>query len=159
MAIETLPITPRGMKLLQDKLQQLKSVERPKNVRDIETARELGDLSENAEYHAAKERQGMIDAQIKDTEARLARAQVVDPSKLSGSKVTFGATVELEDANSGDSFTYQIVGGEEADAKAGLISYATPIARALIGKEEGDEVTIQTPGKSRTVVISKVSFK
>ena len=155
---KTVPMTPRGYELLDKKLKHLKNVERPKVVKEIEFARELGDLSENFEYHAAKDRQGMIEAQIKEYEARLALAEVIDPSKLSGERVVFGAIIELLDLDNDEDLSYQIVGEDEADIKSGLLSITSPIARALIGKEVGDEVKIKTPGGIRTVEVSDVRF-
>jgi transcription elongation factor GreA len=154
------PMTPRGLKLLHEQLRLLREVERPKNVRDIELAREHGDLRENAEYHAAKERQGHIDGQMKWLEGQIATAQVIDPATLSGDRVVFGATVTLVDVDddAADPVRYTIVGEHESDLSAGLISYASPIARALIGKSEGDEVTVQTPGGKRVFSIDAVTF-
>lgn len=156
---EKMPVTPEGYKLLKEKLQQLKSVDRPKIVREIEAAREMGDLSENFEYHAAKDRQGMIEAYIKDLEGRVALAEIIDPSTLSGDRVVFGATVSLYDLDTDEEFTYQIVGGVESDIQLGRISIESPIARALIGKEVGDEVKIKTPKGTRTVEVAAVDFK
>jgi transcription elongation factor GreA len=156
---DTIPMTPRGYQMMKDKLHQLKTVERPKVVKEIEYARELGDLSENFEYHAAKDRQGMIEAQIKDLDGRLSLAEVIDPSKLSGDRVVFGATVELLDLDTDAEMKYQIVGEIEADIKSGLLSVSSPIARALIGKEVGDEVQIKTPGGLRSVEIMDVLFQ
>src|SRR5215467_4578610 len=138
------PMTSRGYQFLMEELKRLKSVERPKNVREIEEARGHGDLSENAEFHAAKERQSLLDVQIREIEDRMARAQVIEVSKLSGEKVVFGATVSLVDEN-GDKVVYQIVGDHEAEPKNGKISISSPIARALIGKSEGDEAEVRTP--------------
>lgn len=156
--MDSFPITPAGLKKLKDELQQLKAVERPKISQEIGAARELGDLSENFEYHAAKDRQGMIEARIRDLSDKLARAQVIDPTKLTGSRVVFGAQVVIEDVESGERRSFQIVGEIEADADNGRISVASPLARALIGKEMGDEVRV--PGKSgpRVVEITDVSF-
>jgi transcription elongation factor GreA len=141
-----------------DELKRLKSVERPKNVRDIEEARGHGDLSENAEFHAAKERQSLLDLQIRELEDKLARAQVIDVSKLSGDKVVFGATVSLIDGDTGDKVIYQIVGDHEAQPKNGKISISSPIARALIGKTEGDDVKVQTPTGVRSFEILSVAY-
>jgi transcription elongation factor GreA len=141
-----------------DELKRLKSVERPKNVREIEEARGHGDLSENAEFHAAKERQSLLDVQIRELEDKLARAQVIDVSKLSGDKVVFGATVSLADGDTGDKVVYQIVGDHEAQPKNGKISISSPIARALIGKSEGDEVQVQTPTGVRSFEILSVAY-
>lgn len=154
---EKIPMTPRGAKLLKAELARLKA-ERPKISRDIETAREHGDLSENAEYHAAKERQGMIEAQIKDTEAKLALAEVIDPSKLSGDRVRFGAKVTLLNTDNDEEVTYQIVGADEANIDEGTISISAPLARALISKEVGDEVKVQMPGGVRNYEVCEVEY-
>jgi len=134
-------------------------VERPKNVRDIEEARDHGDLSENAEFHAAKEKQSLLEAQISDIEDTLARAEVIDVSKLSGDKIVFGATVTLADVDSGDEVVYQIVGDHEAEPKNGRISVSSPIARSLIGKTAGDEVQVRIPTGTRNFEILDVDFK
>jgi transcription elongation factor GreA len=141
---ERVPMTGRGYQFLMDELKRLKSVERPKNVREIEEARGHGDLSENAEFHAAKERQSMLDIQIREIEDRLARAQVIDISTLSGDK--------------GDKVVYQIVGDHEAEPKNGKISISSPVARALIGKSEGDEVQVHTPTGVRSFEILSVEY-
>lgn len=141
------PLTVRGAELLRTELKQLKSVERPAIIQAIAEAREHGDLKENAEYHAAKERQGFIEGRIRDLEGKLSNAEVIDASKLSASgRVVFGSTVELLDVDNDKEVRYQIVGQDEADIKQGLLSVTSPIARALVGKEEGDEVTVTTPG-------------
>ncbi|HEX9146714.1 MAG TPA: transcription elongation factor GreA [Candidatus Binatia bacterium] len=152
------PMTNRGYQLLMEELKRLKSVERPRNVREIEEARGHGDLSENAEFHAAKERQSLLDLQIRDIEDKLARAQVIEVSKLSGDKVVFGATVSLADSDTGDKMVYQIVGDHEAEPKNGKISISSPVARALIGKSEGDEVQVRTPTGVRSLEILSVEF-
>jgi transcription elongation factor GreA len=152
------PMTGRGYQTLMDELKRLKSVERPKNVREIEEARGHGDLSENAEFHAAKERQSLLDLQIRDIEDKLARAQVIEVSKLSGDRVVFGATVALADGDTGDKMVYQIVGDHEAEPKNGKISISSPVARALIGKCEGDEVQVQTPTGVRSFEILSVEY-
>ena len=145
--MSTLPITKRGAEKLKEELHRLKTVDRPWVINAIAEARAQGDLSENAEYDAAKDRQGFIEGRIKEVEGKLAAAQIIDPSALdAGGKVVFGATVELEDEDSGDKVTYQIVGEDEADLKHGLINISSPIARALIGKEEGDTAEVQAPG-------------
>jgi len=151
-------MTTKGHQRLMDDLKRLKTVERPKNVRDIEEARDHGDLSENAEFHAAKERQSLLDVQIREIEDRLARAQVIDVSNLSGDKVVFGATVSLADGDTGDKVIYQIVGDHEAEPKNGKISISSPVARALIGKSEGDEVQVRTPTGVRTLEILSVEY-
>lgn len=146
-----------GHAWLQKQLKQLKEIERPENVEAIEEARAHGDLSENAEYHAAKERQGQIEAQVADIEDKLARAAVIDPTTLSGDKVVFGATVRLLDEDE-KPITYQIVGEVEADAKRGRISYNSPVGRALIGRNLGEEVEVVTPSGDRSYLIDAVSF-
>jgi transcription elongation factor GreA len=152
------PMTNQGYQFLMEELKRLKSVERPKNVRDIEEARGHGDLSENAEFHAAKERQSLLDLQIRDIEDKLARAQVIEVSKLSGDKVVFGATVALVDGDTGEKMVYQIVGDHEAEPKNGKISISSPVARALIGKSEGDEVQVRTPTGVRSLEILSIDF-
>ncbi len=156
--VEKVPMLAFGYNRMQTELYHLKSVERPKIVEDIEEARAHGDLSENAEYHAAKERQGQVEAQIAELEDRLSRAQVIDPTTLSGDKVLFGATVKLIDEDD-KPVTYQIVGAYEADIKEGRISYTSPLGRALIGRNVGDEVEVQTPGGDRYFEIEAVNFK
>jgi transcription elongation factor GreA len=152
-------MTPRGQQVLKDELKRLREVERPKNVQDIEEARAHGDLKENAEYHAAKERQGFIEGRSREIEAVLAQAEVIDPAKLSGTKVVFGATVKLTDTDSGDEVTYTIVGDYEGDIKEKRISISAPLARAMIGREQGDTVTIKTGKGSREYEISQVRFE
>jgi transcription elongation factor GreA len=151
-------MTPAGAEKLRRELGRLKE-ERPKISRDIGVAREHGDLSENAEYHAAKERQGMVEAQIKDIEDKLSRAEVIDPSKLAGTKVRFGASVTLLNTDTDDEVTYQIVGADEANIDEGTISVSAPLARALIGKEVGDEVKVKLPGGERNYEVIGVEFK
>ena len=153
------PMTPRGQQVLKDELKRLREVERPKNVRDIEEARAHGDLKENAEYHAAKERQGFIEGRSRDIEAILAQAEVIDPAKLSGSKVVFGATVKLSDVDSGDEVTYTVVGDHEADVKAGRIAVSAPLARAMIGRERGESVSLKTGKGMREYEIVEVRFE
>lgn len=146
----TIPLTRRGAELLKSELQRLKSVERHAVIQAIAEARAQGDLSENAEYEAAKDKQGFIEGRIKELESKLAAALVIDPASLdAGGKVVFGATVDLEDETSGAKVTYQIVGDDEADLKLGLISISSPIARALIGKHTGDVAEVQAPGGLR----------
>jgi transcription elongation factor GreA len=152
------PMTPRGQRALRDELKRLREVERPKNVLDIEEARAHGDLKENAEYHAAKERQGFIEGRSRDIESILAQAEVIDPGKMSGTRVVFGATVQLTDTDSGEDVTYSIVGDHEADIKVSRISISAPLARALIGKEEGDTVTLKTGKGIREYQIIAVRF-
>jgi transcription elongation factor GreA len=151
-------MTSKGYQFLVEELKRLKSVERPKNMREIEEARGHGDLSENAEFHAAKERQSLLDVQIRETEDKLARAQVIEVAKLSGDKVVFGATVGLTDGDTGDKVIYQIVGDHEAEPKNGKISISSPVARALIGKSEGDEVQVRTPTGVRSFEILSVEY-
>jgi transcription elongation factor GreA len=156
---EMVPITAAGLAKLKERLKHLKEFERPKNIRDIEEARAHGDISENAEYHAAKERQSMLDAMMRDLEDKIGRAQVIDPSTLSGDKVVFGATVLLHDLDNDEEVTYQIVGVDEADVKESKVSVSSPIARALIGKRVGDEVVVRAPGGAREYELVEVSFK
>lgn len=157
--MDKVPITPEGYAKLRDELQHLKSVERPAISKAIGVARDHGDLSENAEYHAAKEKQGFIEGRIKELEAKIALAEVIDPSKLAGKKVAFGATVKLSNADTDEEVTYRIVGADEADLKNGSISISSPLARALLGKEEGDEVKVRMPGGERTYEVLEVVFK
>ena len=153
------PLTLRGAELLRAELQHLKSVERPAVIAAIAEARSHGDLSENAEYDAAKERQGFIEGRIKEVEGKLGNAQIIDPAALDADgRVVFGATVELEDTESGQVVTYQIVGDDEADIKQGKISFNSPVARALIGKFEGDVADVNTPGGQREYEILDVKY-
>jgi transcription elongation factor GreA len=155
----TIPLTRRGAELLKSELQRLKSVERHAVIQAISEARAQGDLSENAEYEAAKDKQGFVEGRIKELEGKLAAAQVIDPSTLDADgRVVFGATVDLEDDTSGAKATYQIVGDDEADLKLGLISISSPIARALIGKEAGDVAEVQAPGGLRHWEIVDVRY-
>ncbi len=157
--MSTIPITKRGAEKLKAELHRLKTVDRPAVIQAIAEARAQGDLSENAEYEAAKDRQGFIEGRIQEVEGKLSVAQIIDPSTVdAGGRVVFGATVELEDANSGDQVKYQIVGEDEADLKLGLINISSPIARALIGKEEGDVAEVQAPGGVRRYEITGVSY-
>ncbi|MEM6640518.1 MAG: transcription elongation factor GreA [Pseudomonadota bacterium] len=145
--MDRVPLTERGAQMLRDELRELKTKDRPEIIQAIAEAREHGDLKENAEYHAAKERQGFIEGRIKDLEGKLSNAQVIDVTEVDGGgKVIFGSTVTLYDIDNDKEVTYQIVGQDEADIKAGLISVTSPIARGLIGKREGDEVSVTTPG-------------
>lgn len=155
----TIPLTKRGAEKLKDELTRLKSVERHAVIQAIAEARAQGDLSENAEYEAAKDKQGFIEGRILEIEGKLAAAQVIDPASLeAGGKVVFGSTVDLEDEDSGAQVTYQIVGEDEADLKQGLISIGSPIARALIGKEAGDVAEVQAPGGLRHYEIVGVRY-
>ncbi|HSA58304.1 MAG TPA: transcription elongation factor GreA [bacterium] len=152
-------MTPEGFKRLQDELKHLKSVERPKNVQDIEIARAHGDLRENAEYHAAKERQSHIAGRIAYLEDRIARAQVIDPASITHEKVVFGATVRITDVDSGEEIVYRIVGEHESDVKNGRISIESPIAKSLIGKEENDVVKVATPRGAREFEILEIKYE
>jgi transcription elongation factor GreA len=153
------PLTSRGAEKLRDELQQLKSVKRPAVIKAIAEARAHGDLKENAEYHAAREQQSFIEGRINDIEGKLSNAQVIDVTQMSANgKVIFGATVELSDEDSGKEVTYQIVGEDEADIKANRISITSPIARALIGKVEGDTAEVKTPGGIKTYEILAVKY-
>lgn len=153
------PMTTKSHQFLTTELHRLKTVERPKASKAIEIARAHGDLSENAEYDAAKEAQGMLEARIRDMESQLATAQVVDISKLSGTKVVFGATVDVSDVDTGAERTLSIVGDYETDAEKGLISYQSPLARALIGKDEGDVVKVRLPAGEKEYEILNVRFE
>lgn len=153
------PITVRGAKKLQDELFQLKSVDRPKVIENIAIAREHGDLKENAEYHAAREQQGFIEGRIKDIEGKLGNAVIIDVTTVNANgKVVFGSTVDVADEETGDELIYQIVGEDEANIKQNMISIGSPIARALIGKEEGDVVEIKTPGGLRSLEIVAIRY-
>ena len=154
---EKVPMTPAGALKLREELTRLKE-ERPKISRDIGVAREHGDLSENAEYHAAKERQGLVEARIKDIEDKLARAEVIDPSKLSGDRVRFGATVTVTNIDTNETQAFRIVGADEADVNSGTISVSAPLARALIGKSIGDEIVVNLPAGTRRYEIGAVEF-
>lgn len=155
--VEKMPMLAEGHKMLSDELQRLKTIERPEVIQAIEEARAHGDLSENAEYHAAKERQGQIEAMIADIEDKLSRALVIDPKTLSGDKVVFGATVHLRDEDD-KPVKYQIVGQTEADAKSGRISYASPLGRALIGRKVDEEVEVTVPSGDKYYVVSRIEF-
>jgi transcription elongation factor GreA len=152
------PMTPAGQKKLRDELKRLREVERPKNVLDIEIARAHGDISENAEYSAAKERQAFIEGRMREIEGTIALSEVIDPGKLSGTRVVFGATVRLADTESGDETVYTIVGDHEGDIKEGRIAISAPLARAIIGKEQGDTVTLRTAKGSREYQIQEIKF-
>jgi transcription elongation factor GreA len=151
-------MTPRGIQSLREELKRLREIERPKNVRDIEEARAHGDLRENSEFHAAKERQGFIEGRSRELDGILALAEIIDPARLSGKRVVFGATVKLADTDSGEEITYAIVGDYEADIKQGRIQISAPLARALIGREAGDTVTLRTGKGSREYQITEVRF-
>jgi len=154
-----IPITIVGVEKLRAELQELKSVRRPAIVNAIAEARSHGDLAENAEYHAAKERQSFVEGRIAELESKLANAQIIDPGQIhAGGRCVFGATVELEDTNSGDTVTYQIVGDDEADIKQGKISISSPLARALIGRSPGDVAEVRAPGGVREYEILDVKY-
>ena len=155
--MDRVPMTPEGHAALAAELSALKA-ERPKISQEIGIARDHGDLKENAEYHAAKDKQWMCEARIADIEDKLARAEVIDPSTLSGDKVKFGAFVELEDMDNGKLVTYRLVGPDESDLEQGKISITSPVARAIVGKEVGDEVQVQTPGGVRNYEVSDVRW-
>lgn len=155
----TIPITKRGAELLKAELHKLKTVERPTVINAIAEARAQGDLSENAEYEAAKDRQGFIEGRIQEIESKLSASQVIDPAELDASgRVVFASTVKLEDESTGEQVEYQIVGEDEADIKRGLVNISSPLARALIGKAEGDAVQVQTPGGVKTFEVVRVSY-
>ena len=157
--MEKVPMTVAGYQWLEDELRRLKNEERPAVIQAISEARAHGDLSENAEYHAAKERQGWIEGQILELEDRYSRAQVIDVSKLNGKEVKFGATVTLIDDDTDEKKSWQIVGDFEADVKSGKISISSPIARAMIGKTKGDMIEVSAPGGARSYEIAKVEYK
>lgn len=153
------PMTARGAELLRSELKRLKSDDRPRVIKAIAEARAHGDLSENAEYHAAREQQGFIEGRIMEIESRLGSAEIIDVTQLApGDRVVFGATVAIEDQDDGSTVTYQIVGEDEADIRAGRISFGSPIARALIAKQVGDVVDVATPGKTRSYEITSVKY-
>ena len=156
--MQKMPITAAGLKALEDELRQLKNIERPAVIAAIAQARALGDLSENAEYHAAREKQGFIEGRIKELEGKISTAEVIDVSKLSGDKVMFGATVMVIDEDD-RKLTYQIVGEEEADIKTGKLSITAPLSRSLIGKKAGDFVEVTAPGGSKSYEIGSVVYQ
>jgi len=156
--MDKIPMTSGGMRALEDELKTLKSQERPSVIKAIADAREHGDLSENAEYHAARERQSFIEGRIAELEDILSRADVIDVSKLSGSVIRFGATVTLADEDTDEEVTYQIVGPHEADLAQGRISVSSPLAKALIGKGEGDSAEVQAPGGAKSYEVVEVKF-
>lgn len=157
MSIERIPITPNGYKKLQEELRRLKTIERPSVIKMIEFARSLGDLSENAEYETAKQRQSFVEGRIQELESRISRAEVIDPADLpTKDRVMFGVTVTIEDIDNGNKATYQLVGADESEPESGLISVTSPIGRALIGKRVDDEVRVQTPGGIREFVILEI---
>jgi len=158
MNMDKVPMTSSGHAAMLDEIKHLKSVERPRIIRAIEEARSHGDLSENAEYHAAKEQQGWLEARVAELEDKISRAEVIDISRLGGDTIKFGATVTLVDEDTDEEARYQIVGEFEADVKQGKISITSPIARALIGKAEGDTVEVMTPGGGKSYEIIKIRF-
>ena len=157
--MEKVPMTSAGYSRLQDELKRLKTVERPAIVKALEAAREHGDLSENAEFHAAKERQGFVETRVMELEDKLRRADVIDVSALSGNRIQFGATVRLADEDTEERTTYRIVGADEADIKEGLLSVTSPLARAVIGKSKGDTAEVDTPGGLKYYEIVNVNYK
>jgi transcription elongation factor GreA len=157
--MEKVPMTAAGYNRLQEELRHLKSSERPAVIKAIAEAREHGDLSENAEYHAARERQSFIEGRVLELEDKISRAEVIDVSKLSGEAVKFGATITVADEDTDEETTYQIVGQDESDIKAGLLSVNSPLARALINKTVGDMVEVPTPGGSKSYEVVKVEFR
>ncbi len=159
MSMERVPMTTNGFQVLSEELHRLKSEERPRIIQAIAEARAHGDLSENAEYHAAKEQQGLNEARVSDLEDKLSRADVIETSKLSGTVVKFGATVGLIDEDTDEDVTYKIVGDMEANVKDGKISISSPIARALIGKSEGDSAEVTTPKGARSYEVTDISWK
>lgn len=156
--MEKFPMTQQGLTTLEDELRRLRNVERPAVIQAIAEAREHGDLSENAEYHAAKDKQGFIEARVAVLEGKVSCAEVIDITTLSGDSVKFGATVRLADVETDEEKTFQIVGTDEADVKAGLLSVSSPLARALIGKSSGDEVEVKTPGGRHDYEILDISY-
>ncbi len=158
MAEEKIPMTVEGKRLLDEELKNLMQVERPKIIAAIEHARSLGDLSENADYSAAKERQGFIEGRIQEINGKIARAQIIDPTTIRSDKVVFGATVELEEEESGNAITYKIVGQDEADIKKNKISISSPLARSLIGKQEGDGVEVNAPRGVVNYTVVKIRY-
>lgn len=156
---ERYPMTPQGYQKLKVELKRIREVERPQNIRDLEEARGHGDLSENAEFDAAKDRQGFLDQRMRELENKLSRAQVIDPATLSGDRVVFGATVTLLDVDTDKEVVYTIVGEDESDVKQGKISLKSPIARALIGKHADDLARVRTPGGDKEYEVVSVEFK
>ena len=152
-------MTANGFGRIKEELRRLKTVERPTVIKALEAAREMGDIAENAEYHAAKERQGFIESRVVELEDKLRRAEVIDVSKLSGKEIKFGATVRLADEDTEKRITYQIVGADEADIQAGRLSITSPLARALIGKSKGDNIEVTTPGGTKGYEVVTVKYK
>ncbi|MBV1858358.1 MAG: transcription elongation factor GreA [Nannocystaceae bacterium] len=159
MADETYPMTPEGLRTLKAELKQIREIDRPHNVQEIEEALEHGDLRENAEYHAAKDRQAELDARMRFAEYRISRSKVIDPAKMSSPKVAFGATVTVLDMNTDKEDTYSIVGEHEFDVDRGRISFKSPVARVLMGKEEGDEAVLKLPRGDRELEVVSIEYK
>jgi len=159
MADETYPMTPEGLRTLKAELKQIREIDRPHNVQEIEEALEHGDLRENAEYHAAKDRQAELDARMRFAEYRISRSKVIDPGKMSSPKVAFGATVTVLDMDTDKEDTYSIVGEHEFDVDRGRISFKSPIARVLMGKEEGDEAVLKLPRGDRELEVVSIEYK
>ncbi|QCE32532.1 transcription elongation factor GreA [Acetobacteraceae bacterium] len=157
--MQKMPITPEGLRRLEDELRHLKSEERPAVIKAIAEAREHGDLSENAEYHAAREKQSFIEGRVAQLEGLISSAEVIDPSMTTGTRIRFGAHIEVADEETGKEQSFQIVGVPEADIKVGRISISSPIARALIGKDEGDSATVPAPGGDKSYEIIKVTYR
>ena len=157
--MERVPITTEGLKKLETELKKLKTIDRPQVIKAIAEAREHGDLSENAEYHAAKEQQSFIEGRILEIEDKLRRAEVINPSSINSNKIVFGATIKLYDESSNLEITYKIVGVDETNVEKGLISYSSPVARSLMGKSEGDIAEVKTPGGKTTYEILKIEYK
>jgi transcription elongation factor GreA len=157
--MQRVPVTPEGYKKIQEELERFLKVERPKNIQAIAEARAHGDLSENAEYHAAKERQSFIEGRIQELQAKIALAEIIDPSKITQSNVAFGATVKVLDTEANEEYIFVLVGTEEADVKQGRISVSSPVGRALLGKEVGDSVTIKAPARTIEYEILEIRFE
>jgi len=157
--VQRVPLTPSGYKKLQEELERLVKVDRPRNIQAIAEARAHGDLSENAEYHAAKEQQSFIEGRIQELKSKIAMAQVIDPATIKQSKVAFGATVKVLDIGADEEYIFILVGPEEADVKQGKISISSPVGRALIGKDVGDTVTIKAPARTMEYEILEITFE
>ena len=157
--MERVPLTPQGYQKLQEELQRLLKVERPRNIQAIAEARAHGDLSENAEYHAAKERQSFLEGRIQELKSKIALAEVIDPSKIRQTKIAFGATVKVLDVEADEEYVFNLVGPEEADVKNGKISISSPVGRALLGKEVGDEAVIKAPARTIEYEVLEISFE
>lgn len=157
--MERVPLTPQGYKKLQEELERLLKVERPKNIQAIAEARAHGDLSENAEYHAAKEKQSFLEGRIQELKSKIALADVIDPSKIKQSKIGFGATVKVLDLEADEEYVFNLVGPEEADVKNGKISISSPVGKALLGKEVGDEAVIKAPARTIEYEVLEISFE